>query len=319
MISNYVSPTNVMMNIPDLMLDISSFCDYKELGVLQCVSTKWYIIAGDDRLWQDLFACYFPRTLSPKNRCKEAFKSRLTPICSKSHVGVNKVIMTFVCQLKLDTKRQLVCEFPSSKLFHYSYFFTIQQGFGPKRGTEEGFEGAAEEIEYLEYIGGNNLQHKKGEEFFSQQFIQCPTSQNEGIPLCISSYGVSPRQQWEGGNSFISGYDDEKLIDNKGPLGSLDDLLYCCANECVKMDVGWGNTLGYFSEINDWKSPFKLHCIMREAGQPVWTGLFPKNYRFKFVLIDAKGGITWERAEGNRHFGHYSSLKTHCKHTPIEF
>jgi F-box-like len=305
MISNYVSPTNVVMNIPDLMLDISSFCDYKELGALQCVSKQWYLIAGDNRLWQDLFACHFPQKMLPKTQCKEAFRNRLAVICPKTLSEVTKAIMTFVCQLKWNTKSRLVCEFPREPLC----FFIIEQGFGPKRGTKEGFEGTPEEVKCLEY-NGHIFREEDYKEFYYEKFTQCPET---GIPLRVSSSGVSPS-----GWFSITGLD--YLSNYRITIGYLSTPLEAGVNECVEIDVGWGNTLGYCSEMNDWKSPFKLHCVMGIAGQPVWTGLFPKEYRFKFVLIDAKGRITWERAEGNRDLFYYSSsLKTDCAHKPIQF
>jgi hypothetical protein len=89
--------------------------------------------------------------------------------------------------------------------------------------------------------------------------------------------------------------------------------------------VGFGNTLGYYSEINDWKTPFKLHCIRGKSGAPMWIGSFPESQAFKFVLINAKGDIKWEKIQGNRAligsspFGPGVTLKDSYTSNPIRF
>jgi F-box-like len=98
-------------NIPELMSHISSFCDYKRLAALQCVSKRWHEIAGDDRLWQRLFERHFPKEIPPKTQCKEAFRKKLTPICSSIFKEIGTTIVTFLSELKLD--RQFVYEFPN--------------------------------------------------------------------------------------------------------------------------------------------------------------------------------------------------------------
>jgi hypothetical protein len=310
------SPSNVVMNTHDLMYYISSFCDYEELGALQCVSIKWYRVAGGDQLWQKLFARHFSKEKLPTIQCKEAFKNRLTPICPETLPEVKKIIITFMCQLKWNTKRELICTFSCSscKDFcnHNNYHFTIQQGFGPKRGTEEGFKGAPEEVKYLQY-NGNIIRTTPGGFFSYQQSGQCL---KEEAPLFVSSDGLAPGGYYSCSSDDAS-FTIQQYCGGIVQIDHFDTPLEDCVHEYVEIDVGWGNTLGYCSEMNDWKSPFRLHCVKGEAGQSVWTGLFPKEYRFKFVLIDAKGGITWE--QDNRFLGDNFSLKAECNRAPIKF
>jgi hypothetical protein len=320
MISTCVSPTNAVMNMSDLMRYISSFCKYKELGALQCVSKEWCKIAGEDQFWQKLFTChfahrFFPGEELPTNQYREAFKNKLMPICPETFPEVKKVIITFMCQLKWDTKRQLVCEFPCKRSFNNSYYFIIQQGFGPKRGTEEGFKGAPEEVKYLQY-NGNIIQTKQGESFSGYRFPVSHQPLYGKATLSTKSCGFVPVEYDIFGDKFFAIRDE-----GVSQIGYLNTPFDNCVKEELEIDVGWGNTLGYFSAVNDWKSPFELYYGMGEAPQPVWSGLFPKQYYFKFVLIAENGGITWERLQGNRFLSatYGFSLKADCNRTPIQF
>ena len=79
--------------------------------------------------------------------------------------------------------------------------------------------------------------------------------------------------------------------------GPLFLKLFYASNTTEKItgvDVGYGNTLGFFSEINDWKSPYKLFCTRGQNGEPVWGGIIPTYKPFKFVLITPQNNIIWE-------------------------
>jgi hypothetical protein len=309
--------SDVMTNNSDLMLNISSFCDYKELGTLQCVSQRWYYIAGDARLWQRLFEDHFPNTMLPKIECKETFRKRLKPICPDSLAGVQKVITVFMCQPKWNIKKQLVCEFPGDPF----YSFTIQQGFVPKHGTEEGFKGAPEEVEYLQY---EKAIIREGKEEFSEQDYTCTCCEKGEFLLCVNSCGVIPKQENSSVRSGIfkilgrGGYTPSPFGYNG--VGHFNTPLKCVVKERIEINVGCGNTLGYCSEVNDWQSPFKLHCVL-EGDVQVWEGLFPNGYEFKFVLIDANGKMIWEQFDDNRYFtvGDEGALQPHLYHAPIQF
>jgi hypothetical protein len=326
-------------NTPGLDLYFLSFCDHKELRSLQGVSKQWRVLAGNDQLWRNLFKLYFQGEMLPQTRCKDAFKRRL-PVRLKSTNALFKATLTFLCCLKRDSKRLFVCSFPAEP----SYSLNIVQGFGSKRGTVEGFEIAPDEIEYFQYVGEISRE-EKALAFFKEALTQCPEEREEppeisfeewfgapaplnidrtaplpfkenGIPLCTRFYGIA-----SGGGSISF-----RPAPNIQSVYNFIEPLRRRFNGCVKgVDVGYGNTLGYCSEINGWKSPFKLHCIRGKSGAPMWIGSFPRHALFKFVLINAKGDMQWEKINGNRRlidasmFGEGVTLTDSYTSNPIKF
>jgi hypothetical protein len=302
-------------NTPGLDFYFLSLCDHKELRALQGVSKQWRALAGNDQLWRNLFKLCFPGDMLQKTRSKEAFRKRLTPVCLYSTEMLDDAIKPFLCCLKWNSKRAFVCSFPGE-----FYSLAIEQGFGPKQGTQEGFQVAPDEVEYFQFIGElePNLRAKA---FFDENLTQCP--REKGIPLCVRYHGIAADQR---GSIYCclrgsASYNKYSLIPRSFGVSSLHAAN--CITDCVEgVDVGYGNTLGYCSEINDWKSPFKLHCITEESGKLIWTGLFPLNRLFKFVTIDSHGKIKWEKIKDNRDIGHFSgcaSLKQSYTETPIKF
>lgn len=60
----------------------------------------------------------------------------------------------------------------------------------------------------------------------------------------------------------------------------------------VDYDVGYGNTLGYFSEKTDWK---EFHPLKWRAG--LWAGAVPIGRPYKFAKRLADGTIEWEQGQ----------------------
>jgi hypothetical protein len=306
-------------NTSGLDFHFPSFCGHEELCALQGVSKQWYVLAGNDQAWRNAFERFFQEELHLKKGCKEAFKKRLNPVCLDDIVDLANVTKTFLCSLKWDRKRAFICSFPGSP-----YSITIEQGFGPARGTKEGFEVAPDEIECFQLEGKCQAAKSTAATYFDESFTQCPDIKSirslsfnaKGIPFSVRWNNVGP-----GSSGFLATH-----LPSKGYIYySFSGLLAGYVNDCVKgVDVGYGNTLGYCSEINGWRSPFKLHCITGTSGNSIWVGLFPKDEVFKFVKIDSKGKLKWEQIEGNRRIfdspfsGHCSLQESYTK-LPIKF
>jgi hypothetical protein len=326
-------------NTPGLDVHFLSLCGHKELRALQGVSKQWRALAGNDQLWRNLFGLCFQGETLPKTRCKDAFKKRL-PVRLKSTNALINATQTFLCCLKLDSKRLFVCSFPAEP----SYSLNIEQCFGSKLATTKGITVAPDEVEYFQYVGEFSRE-KKTQTFFKEDLTRCPEEREDppeisfeeffgapapvyidrsaplpfkenGIPLYTRFYGAA-----SGGGS-ISLRPAPNISSFYSFISPLEDRI----NSCVKgVDVGYGNTLGYCSEINGWKTPFKLHCIRGKSGAPMWVGSFLQCTAFKFVLITAKGDVQWEKLKGNRHltpasmFGYGITLTDSYTSNPIKF
>ncbi len=303
----------------EIKLQILTNLDHKDLCRVQSLSREWNIISSDDRLWRDLFIAKYPKISIPfPEQAQKEFKERTLAIPIKMW-NLRSIITSFLCNLKRNEKRELICLFPNE---HY-YALKVAQGFGPERGTEKGFEGPADEIEYYQFDYHPMSPDKTADKpINSKRFIQCPgenvhhdsSFQQAAIPLA-QSYACSARDQ-------------QGIWNPKEVWVDLSGAQNCVNGKIEGVDVGFGNTLGYFSEINDWKFPFKLFCISDPtSGKSAWVGLLPSWEAFKFVSIDSNGSVTWEKKNGNRSLsphprydanGH-QALMSDLREHPIKF
>jgi hypothetical protein len=111
---------------------------------------------------------------------------------------------------------------------------------------------------------------------------------------------------------------DSYRLGNVCVLQSTNEKIYSnfytsCFSINVEVDVGDGNTLGYYSSINNWEKPFKLTCVQAN-NKNSWMGFIPCS-EFKFIKIDHKGKITWENGISENQPRRHCDLQTH----PITF
>ncbi len=259
---------------------ILSYLPVQELGRAQMVCTEWRLLAGNDLLWRELYGYIFKKKAPESINIKESFLiERATKLDREDELG--DVMFAFICNLQWEKKRRLICSF-SDKSFPP---MIIEHSFGPKRGTKDGAAGSADETEYyhctaddLDQISAANPVYERIDENGLPGLPDYP--KKVGFPAYTK--GTMPKRMFE---KFDGGsYGGFIPINTEG------------------VDVGYGNTLGFYSDINDWKVPFKLICRANESGLPVWSGLIPYSF-FKFVKIDSAGQVTWEnRAENRRWF-----------------
>lgn len=310
----------------ELQFRVLSFCDDKTLRTAQSLSKEWEVLACDNLLWKNLFTRCFQEEVPTPNNCKEAFRKRACPILiNESPFELRRAIKSFFCGLKWNTKREFIC-----LLSNQNYcLLKIQQGFGPNRGTAEGFKDPADEVDYYEYMSIIDFPILAGEETFRkfEKPTQCPGYRKkvdtgnhlpvEGQPIPLFESVVHAplrilRSESFGVENLLCEEDDEPFVN-----GKIDNI-----------DIGDGNTLGYFSEVNDWKSPFTLFCTQGNAGQPIWAGRIPFYSDFLFVSINSKGEVKYEQGvKGYRRIyaksqddvkGH-DALKSNLENHPIRF
>lgn len=266
--------------------NVLSRLEIKELGRCACVSTNWNNLASNDNLFKELFRRVFQENPPMDIAGRKALCKRLTQISVDNKWDLYEIVMSFLCTLKGETKRRLECEFPNAP----TYSLVVEQSFGPRRGTRQSFESsAAEQTEYYVYHGED--------EFFQEGianhlFFRAASENLFNIPYCRS---ICIESGFKKGVSYPFIHID--------PIGNPSDIQL----RVEGIDVGYGNTLGYFSRLNNWKNPFKLFCI----DSSTWVGMLPVHSNFKFVKIDRMGKITWEnngfltlklRYESNRRY-----------------
>ena len=288
---------------------ILQFLDHKGICRMQSVSKEWCTNASADQLWLVLFQAKYPKDPLPtQGEAKKKFKERILTIPIKDGFDLKRIVTSFFCNLKWNKKRELICIFPSAA----SYSLKICQSFGPLRGTRAGFEGIPDEKENYEFTGPVSKSLTAHTIVTNHKNIQCPESLPQtGIPLVLSTTyatAIDPNEDWHCLKSFIT----------EGFVNA----------QINSIDVGYGNTLGYFSAINNWKSPFSLFCISdSETGEPLWVGLIPYLEEFKFVSINSQGFVTWEKKPTNRIITPYSrndpsggeDIRESINHYPIQF
>jgi hypothetical protein len=277
----------------DADFHILSFLEEKDLGQAEQVCKGWKVLAGNDRLWRNLFERMYnkavPKTKSGKEACLSKRRTKTIP-----GGKLLDTLSRFLCLLKWETKRRLECTFLNDPTFS----LVIEQGFGPHRGTPEGFEGPVNETEYYEFVGPT---------FSGQPANQTWTVSREDR---LGHLPIHTTMLW--------------TIYHQEILKNMPEWDYIPV-EIKGVDVGYGNTLAYFSDTDDWKQPFPLTCI----GESTWAGRIPYS-AFKFVKIDQKGKVTWEKGiptldtdTGNRYWGdfssHFNSFEEHLTTFPVKF
>jgi hypothetical protein len=288
-----ISTTNPRFNtveVPkEVFHNVLSFVGVQGLGRCACVSKGWKDLSCDDHFFKELFRRTFREEPSREIAGKVAFCKRLTQVPVKDKQELERLVTCFICNVKWETKRRLECEFPNDP----NYALVVEQGFGPNRGTLQGFESSpAEQTEYVSYQGeslvekywmGADLNNIVGycieqgkEKPFEQRIYNSLTRTASlnmlGTPCYQSSFICQERNAL---SNYICPISDLKTT----PI---------CVNG---LDVGYGNTLGVCSNINNWEKPFKFLCMSKST----WFGIVPFSHCFKFVKINKKREITWEK------------------------
>jgi hypothetical protein len=298
--------------------------EFKDLCKLPFVSKGLKELFNQEEFWRNSFFTNFPNDrLLPNETAKKQFLARVSHILTDDQ-QLRKVVTSFFCDPKWNKKRELICTFPNEP----TYFLKISQSFGPVRGTKEGSNGDADETKYYKCLMPAYNKNKETENYITEEFTQCPgTSYN-----AILGHRPAPLD-----NNAIPLSITIKFACKPHTYGRLGPEIYIPHNyvkgKITDVDVGFGNTLGYFSEINDWKRPFNLFCITdSDSNKPAWVGLIPLYVEFKFVSIDSKGVVAWERntenlRSGNRiigpHDGYdtsgHNELASNLRQYPVDF
>jgi len=288
----------------DAMNRILSNLDVKSLGRIQRVSKNLYKLAGNDEFWKNLFKRTFGVDLPSGAVGKGMLKNG---IIIKNEKALIDMIVTFLCHVKWDKKTRLECVFPTAPSNAHSLLeksfekeimtrsetptMIIEQSFGHQRGKRTSMNSLADETKYACFVGDVKWPYAHSKiDHEANGIIPYFTQICSPISLC----------SWHG--AVLSSYFEANV---------------------EGVDVGYGNTLGYFSSINQWKEPFELFYIQENNGSHKWAGLIP-NSEFKFVKIDPSGKITWENTPHNRYWGPRSSGRPHSwegylKHIPVSF
>jgi F-box-like len=298
-----ISTTNHITSLPyDPTCKFLSCLDVKDLGRAAQVCAKWAICATNDSVWEELFLRAFSAELPKNMSAKTAVFICGLPLIENMHDLFRKYV-SFRCNLEEDKKRELVC-FSDNKQKGLPVLFTITQGVGSYHGTNQ-WSGAPADEKEMYRIPDSTTNFLPITYFYNPQFQNKPYENNaniesnlNGINICtnISTTHNLFSLQFSYLGSDIA-YSHIKLRNNV-----FDDIVI------KNLNVGWGNTLGYCSNINNWKKPFKFSCI---DGK--WSGRVPsymgfteayKNFtppnallQLKFVKIGPEGKITWETCE----------------------
>jgi hypothetical protein len=248
----------------ELKASILGWADFETLCKMARVSHEWQQLAGDDRLWKGIFKASFPEEPLPKEgEAKKRFQERAPIIIQPWQLS--NVLTSFCCNLKWDKKRELNCSFPNNPTYSLKFI----QSFGPVKGHQKGYWGDADEIEYYKCM--------------------IPASKQQSPEL--ENYPPEPLYPQESPIPLALGY---ALQCRRSPYGNWPEIEFKTdyVNGGIKnVDVGLNNTLGYFSEMNHWKAPFRLFCIPETK---IWAGLLPLYQEYRFASIDPSGKATME-------------------------
>lgn len=274
----------------DVSYELLSYLNVKELGIAGQVCKHWKVLASNNNLWEVLFLRTFSIPAPKDMPAKEAVFKYGAPIIQNGEELFKKYV-SFRCHLELNKKREFIC---FSEELTPTTLFAVEQGFGPYHGTEKGFIGSADETEICKITRNINrisLVFNPSKIIPNNKIIE---SNLNGINICTQATTTSYLTSTQFQNAFCINYVDVCLR---------DDVFDQVVIEGV--NVGWGNTLGYCSNINNWKKPFKLSCVNGK-----WSGRIPSHMCLnrelisgmflKFVKIDPKGIVTWETCEENR-------------------
>ncbi len=272
----------------DITRQIFAYLEIKDLGRTQLVCKNWNGLAADDDFWKALFQRAYKEEVPDGKLGRDLLRS-INIINGENEL--QKVVSTFLCQFKWDKKRRFECVFRDKPIPP----LVIEQGFGPYRGTKEGLKGATDEKKYYEFIG----------DFASQE------------PLALVDHTL-----FMGNLPWPAGVPILELVTSAVHVCVSSGSCFFEVN-IEGVDVQSGDTLGFFSDINEWKEPFIFICVPGNEGAPMWTGRIPYS-NFKFVKIGADGHVTWENIRANRSWdprfsGRPYSWELYLQVFPIEF
>jgi hypothetical protein len=273
----------------DILYQVFSLLDVRSLGRVQQASPEFYNLGNNDLLWQELFQRAFSQNVPNGELGKEALKKwHLIP----DRIGLSKVLATFFCCLKWEKTTCLQCRFPDPSMPS----IIITQSFGPHKEVlngkiEDEKNIPVDEMRHYWHGVSNQTYTPSGGWTIKKLLSSVPYRRVVSTPITL------PLQDWRIDQVFIE-----------------------------EVDVGFGNTLGYYSSINEWKEPFEFFCISGVNGQQSiqWCGLILSDFsefkvEFKFVKIDPVGNVTWENYPGNRQPDEIKGWKNYLTKYPITF
>lgn len=274
----------------------------KTLGRAQRLCMRLYLHIRDSDLWQALYQ----RTLNkPIDRgcAKEALFRDWRCITIFKEKDLVSTIQSFFCNLPYDKKRKLECHFPNEP----TYFFSIQQGFGHTMGTPDNFNNSTDfdQIEYYKYMDPIPVE-KEDYRLVSQESLSRigPFAQ---VPLYKKLTFVTPQN-----NIPI-------LFEKISNLFAIPRVFEV---EIKKVNLSYGDRLGYCSTFNGWNPWIVLPCISENKGSRTWVGLIPHSV-FKFIKIDFENRAIWESGEDRywppRPADNLHSFDEYMKERPIQF
>jgi len=266
----------------ELKTNILYFLDYRDICAMHGASKEWNGIINKDTFWHELFRIRFPKEDHPpsQEQAKNRFRERITIIFINDHQQLSKVITSFFCTLKVDKKRELHCSFVKDPFCSLK----LTQCFGQVKPNEE-----TNERFYYQFTGSVSSQPFLDHKIFDgEQSFPCPGSNFSRING-IGRNEIEPKAlPLSLRHSLVYSVDSYGKPELEVPYDFINGKI-------TNVDVGYGNTLGFYSQINDWKSPFSLFCIPNTHYGAIWVGLIPLYHEFKFVSIDPYGQVTWEK------------------------
>ncbi len=278
---NNVIPNDVLLNI------FSKFKDPKDLGRVQCVCKWWNGVANTDMLWKNALKSTFNEEVPAGQSNKKTLISKYV----KDLYQLHKIYVSFLCHIEWDKRRQFECTFKKEPNAH----ITAEQAFGPTRLFSQA---PADVTEHYEFIG--ELKQKasdsnivSSQDLGDKLYYQACAHASEGFSVLEDIQGFSFQIKGETSN--------------------------CSFAVKIEKDVGFENTLAFYSDINDWKYPFKLTWQNNK-----WVGIIPYGAQFKFVKIDSTGKVIWENQD-NRSWSPrcggrpYPTFEDKLKAFPITF
>jgi len=297
-------PSEVMHRIFLLLNDFTS------LGRAQQVSKDWLNLTENNALWQNLFKKYIP-SADEVHRItgKEALRNSII----RNEKDFINTVTIFLCRWQWGKKTRLECLFPSSSIPP-----NLRNKIVPK---EEPFSNASDLTIVIEQILGCHPRRTQGFDEVHADKTQYYCFTGDMQPLFAhQNQGFS--QLWLMNDAPY--HPHYTAFSSQIPLPNGIGCGFFEAN-IQDVDVGYGNTLGYFAAINQWKEPFELFCVSAPRGRSKWKwiGRIPYNSEFKFVKIDPNRNITWENICKNRYWASTNSplciWEDYLEHVPLLF
>lgn len=241
----------------EISIHIFSYLELNDLGKLPQVCKSWKELVNTKNLWVNLFKYIYKEDITTEN-VKNAFLFKHAEVINGTNGELGRAVTSFVCKLFWNKKCRFECHFSNTSISP----LIIEQSFGPHRGSSEGFKGHPDKTKHLKFVGDLPKQTSN-----NKMKLTTKTPWPNEIPITISM---------------------------EAPFHVNIHIGVAFFEACIQgVDVGYGNTLGFYSDINNWKEPFNLFCITNMYEPLTWFGRIPYS-QFKFVKIDPKGNVTWE-------------------------